>query len=242
MEEAGKEFLSKNPNPGTSDAAVYNEWGARLQAAKNLARDNEYLKNDAARAAIDVGPNDCKCKYGSAEMALARKAASDFVFAEANVHRAREAAIREATIAATSAIYGPPNSKEARDALREGMSSFKAKAIYYNRIQKSVDENPSVIAARAEVSTLYANQLPPEKRAAWLNSDSNVWSPRMSAYYRANNLQKAGASDAEANKIVATVVAQAQSATGPTGTTPVAPPKPPKKVPKKPLKKPKGRK
>jgi hypothetical protein len=242
MAEAGKEFISKNPDPGTSDAAVYNEWGARYNAARDLARDNYYLKKEAAQAAANVGPNTCNCTYGSVEHSLARQAASAYVFDMANARRALDAAKREAQIAATSAIYGPPNSKEARDALREAMSSFKAKAIYYNRIQKSVDENPAVMAAAAAVSTLSANQLPPEKRAAWLNSDNNVFSPRMSAYYRAHNLTQAGVSEAEANKLVATVVAQTQSATGSTGATPVAPPKPPKKAPKKPLKKPKGRK
>jgi hypothetical protein len=236
MDEAGKEFLSKNPNPGTNDAQTYNAWSAGYNAARTLAFDNYALRKKAAWEA-----NQASGGRTTPEAQAKGKAAYNAVFDMDNARRAMDAAIAVANNAATSAIYGPPNSKEARDALREAMSNSKSKAIYYNRIQKAVDENPSVIAARAAVSTLLANNKPPEQRAAWLNSDSNVFSPRMSAYYRAQALKQAGVSDAEANKLVATVVAQTQSATGPTGTTPVAPPKPPKKAPKKPLSKPKGR-
>ena len=179
-------------------------------------------------------------------MALARKAAYDAVFEWANLRRSLDAAIREATIAATSYLYGPPGSKGDRDALREAMSNSKSKAIYYYRIEKVVDANPAVIAARATVSTFLANEKPPEQRAAWLDSTSNAYSPKMQEYYRVHNLKQWGVSEAEANQpfvpaVAQPLVAQPQSATGPGGATPVAPPKPPKKVPKKPLPKPKGR-
>lgn len=243
MDEAGKEFISKNPQPDTSDAQVYNEWSARYNAARTLAFDNYALSKKAARdanQAQSVGVAKGKWKVGSVEWVNAGKAASAAVFDTASSRRSMDAVILAATIAATSAIYGPPNSKEARDALRETMSNSKSKAIYYYRIQKAVDENPAVIAARAAVSTRLASELPPEKRAAWLNSTSNVYSPRMSEYYRAHNLKQAGVSEAEANQPFVPVVAQPQSATGPTGpgvATPVAKPKPPKKVARPPVSK-----
>lgn len=236
MDEAGKEFISKNPQPDTSNAQVYNEWGARYNAATKLAFDNYFLKKEAAWAA-----NQASGGVSTPEAQAKGKAASDAVFEWANLRRSMDEAIRAATIAATSAIYGPPGSKGDRDALREAMSNSKSKAIYYYRIQKAVDDNPSVIAARAAASTFLANKNPPEKRAAWLDSTSNVYSPKMSEYYRVHNLKQAGVSEAEANQPFVPVVAQVQSATGPGGATPVAPPRPPKKVPKKPLPKPRGR-
>ncbi len=137
--------------------------------------------------------------------------------------RAMSKAEKEAYVAA-AAIHTPPAAKQNRNFYAKVVNSGNAKSIFLS-VQKAVDENPSVIAARASVGRALANEQPPGKREAWFNSDENSFSLKAREKQResASEEQVFGGiaaisrfvEEAEANNPSVTVVAQTQSATSP---------------------------
>ncbi len=240
--EALAAFDSKNPMPSHQDAQAILAWRARRNTVEESARAVRNLSRNVEHA-IKFAKCD-NCLAYSAEWIQSRKAAADAARDKDNAVRAMSKAEKEAYVAA-AAIHTPPAAKQNRNFYAKVVNSGNAKSIFLS-VQKAVDENPSVIAARASVGRALANEQPPGKREAWFNSDENSFSLKAAVKQResASAEQVMGAlaaisrfvEEAEANNPSVTVVAQTQSATSPNikaapksgSATPVAKPKPTK--------------
>ena len=247
FDKAVKEFESKNPQPSPQDTEAIRAWRARRRTAEESDRADRNLSLNLDASVKFAKCNNCA--YGTAEWIQSRKDAADAARDKDNAVRAMNKALKEAYVAA-AAIYSPPATNRSRDFYAKAVHSGNPSSIYLS-VQKAVDEDPSVIAARASVARVLANEQPPGKREAWINSDENSFSSKAAVKQRESaksSDQLFGAiaqisrfvEEAEAIKPAVIkpsviVAAQAQSAMRPLGATPVARLKPIRPVPHKPL-------
>jgi hypothetical protein len=233
INQALAEFDSKNPMPSPQDTQAIRAWRARRNTVQESARADQNLKYQVEHATLFAKCNNCL--GGSAEQIQAQKDAVAVAREKHNAVQAMNKAEKEAYVAA-AAIYSPPASKQSRDFYAKVVHSNNALPILLN-VQKAVDENPSVIAARASVARILINELPPEltpqQREATIKGNVNYSaspeSRQKSRESAKSSEQLFGAiaqisrfvEEAEANNPSVTVVAQANSATSPNiGATP----------------------
>ena len=179
MEQAGIDYISKNPEPALFSQA-HPAWRTGLFAAKTLAFDNYSLRKKAAwdaNQAQNVGLAQGKWNVGSVEWVNAGKAAYDYVFEVANANRAHMEVMAKAQEAATLAIYGDRNSKQFNDTLREARRTRVSRTIYEQRIKRAVEVAPSVVASRIALATVLSKAAPFEKREKYIKDYLAVFSP-----------------------------------------------------------------
>ena len=220
-------FDSKNPMPSLQDTQAIRAWRARRNIAKESAEADRNLEYQVE---LSYGRATCNnCLYGSAEWIQSRKDAAAAARDKDSASRAVLKTEKEAYVAA-AAIYSPPATKQSRDFYAKVVHSNNALPILLN-VQKAVDENPSVIAARASLARILINEIPPEQREATIKGNVNY---SASPEVRARHRESAKSSDqlfgaiaqisrfveeAEANNPSVPVVAQTQSATSPNAVT-----------------------
>jgi hypothetical protein len=250
FDKAVKEFESKNPQPSPQDTEAIRAWRARRRTAEESDRADRDLSRNLDASVKFAKCNNCA--YGTAEWIQSRKDAADAARDKDNAVRAMNKALKESYVAA-AAIYSPPATNRSRNFYAKAVHSGNPSSIYLS-VQKAVDEDPSVIAARASVARVLANEQPPGKREAWINSDENSFSSKAAVKQRESTLKSGNpdnllgaiaqisrfVEEAEAIKPAVIepsviVAAQAQSAMRPLGATPVARLKPIRPVPRKPL-------